>query len=216
MGFNIDAFKANGLVYGGARPSLFEVRLKLPDSVTGGGNNGSNTVESKIRFLAQTTSLPASTISPIDVMYFGRPTKFAGDRVFDNWTLTVLNDEDFRIRASMEAWLNGINTHISNRRSAQFGNESYKTSATVYQLAKTGNGTADVGTAIRAYTFSGLFPIVLGDIPLSYAATNQIESFTVTFSCDYWVPGDSEEGNPNSFNGVDGSATPWDPKLRDE
>lgn len=216
MTFNVDSFRAKGLIHGGARPSLFVVRMTLPTLAKGGGDE-----EEKIRFLAQAASLPASTVQQIDVPYFGRMIKYAGDRTFDNFTLNIMNDEDFKLRASFEAWLNGINTHISNRRNTEFARESYKSNATVYQLSKTGSGSnsgsgsgsSDVSTAIRAYTFSGMFPVSIDAIALSFASTNQVESFNVTFAYDFWVPGDSEEGNSNAFNGIDGSAIGWTPKL---
>lgn len=207
MAFNVDSFRAKGLIHGGARPSLFEVRMTLPSLAKGGDE------EEKIRFLGQATSLPASTVQQIDVPYFGRMIKYAGDRTFDNFTLNIMNDEDFKLRASFEAWLNGINTHISNRRNTEFTRESYKSNATVYQLSKTGNGSNDVSTAIRAYTFSGMFPVSIDAIALSFASTNQVESFNVTFAYDFWVPGDSEEGDSNAYNGIDGSAIGWTPKL---
>lgn len=207
MAFNVDSFRAKGLIYGGARPSLFEVRMSLPALAKNGDE------EEKIRFLGQAASLPASTVQQVDVPYFGRMIKYAGDRTFDNFTLSIMNDEDFKLRSSFESWLNGINAHISNRRNSQFSVESYKSNATVYQLAKSGNGSNDVSTAIRAYTFSGMFPVSVDAIALSFASTNQVESFNVTFAYDFWVPGDSEEGDSNAFNGIDGSAVGWSPKL---
>lgn len=210
MAYNIDAFKSRGLVWGGARPSLFQVRLSIPTLAKNSDE------EEKVRFLAQSVSLPASTIPQLDVYYAGRAVRFAGDRQFENLNMTIVNDEDFKIRAAIEAWMNGINTHISNRRAPAFEGETYKTNATVYQLAKSGNGTSDVGTAIRAYTFSGLFPVSLGAIDLNQAATNTVEMYNISFAYDLWVLGDTEEGDSNSFNGIDGTAVPWSAKLAQE
>lgn len=208
MSFNIDNFKAKGLTHGGARPSLFEIRLDLPPLATGSDE------EEKVRFLAQAASIPASTVAQIPVPYFGRVVYVAGDRTFAPWAINIVNDEDFKVRASIEKWLNAINTHISNRRDDAFGTENYKTNATVYQLAKTGDGTNSIDTAIRAYTFSGLFPTTLEAIPLSWGTQNQIESFGVTFAYDYWVPGDDENGSDTGrFNGIEGTAVAWNPKL---
>lgn len=211
MAFNIDSFRAKGLVFGGSRPTLFEVRLTLPAIAQ------TSDEEDKIRFLAQATSLPESTVGSIPVPYFGRVINVSGDRVFAPWSISIMNDEDFKIRSSFESWLNGLNTHVSNRRNGAFDAEEYKTNATVYQLAKTGNGTNDVENAIRAYTFSGLFPTALDPIGLSWGSPNQVESFNVTFAYDYWVPGDDENGdNVGKYNGVDGSAVPWSPKLNSD
>lgn len=208
MAFNIDAFRAKGLVHGGARPTLFEIRMTLPALA-----EASDEVD-KVRFLAQSATIPESAVSQIPVAYFGRFINVHGDRTFDPWTISVINDEDFKVRASVEAWMNGMNAHISNRRTTQFDFENYKSNATVYQLARSGNGVNDIDTAIKAYTFSGMFPIRLDPIALDWNAQNQIESFNVTFAYDYWVPGDDENGeNVGKYNGKDGTAVSWNPTL---
>jgi hypothetical protein len=197
-GFNIANFKSNGLSLGGARPSLFSVELTLPPIP------GLDTSQAqKSEFLIKSAALPASTLGEIDVSYFGRKIKIAGDRTFDDWTVTILNDEDFRLRDTMENWSNYINTHISNRTGgASSSPQVYKTDLTVKQYGKTGPG-ADDGV-IRSYKIVGAFPTQISAITLDWERNNTIEEFDVRFAYDYWTPGD-----------VGGSYT-WSPRLTDD
>lgn len=113
MAFNISDFRSNGLIYGGARPSQFQVILTTPlKSIS----------ESRLTFVCRSSQLPPSVIDEIPVPYFGRNIKVAGDRTFSDWPITIMNDEDFPIRSLMERWHNEINTLISNRRGTLFRN----------------------------------------------------------------------------------------------
>jgi len=189
-GFNINQFKSNGLEYGGARPSLFEVFLTPPSGIT--FTPGS--VE-KFRFLCQGAELPAANIDAIDVPYFGRTIKVSGDRTFADWTTTVMNDEDFAVRSMFEKWSNSLNTFESNIRRPQLdGESSYKATLECIQYAKTGE-------RIRAYEIVGAFPTAVDAISLGWETTNTIETFSVTFAYDYWLPIGSDEGNFNNYLG---------------
>ena len=87
----ITDFKSK-LTGGGARPNLFEVVLSFPTAAP-----ADNVTLDKARFLVKTAALPASNVSPIDVPFRGRIMKVAGDRTFDTWTVTIINDQDFLI-----------------------------------------------------------------------------------------------------------------------
>lgn len=187
MSFNVDTFRQKGLVHGGARPTLFEVALTFPAIVP----NGTAAAE-QARFVCRATSLPASRVDKIDVPYMGRKIVVDGDRTFDDWQIQVMNDNDFFIKSAFEAWLNGINSHRSNRRHPSLtvteGANSLKTTATVYQLARNGNGGADVEQHLRAYRFVGVMPTQVDPIQLDWEMTNQIEVFAVNLAYDYWEP----------------------------
>lgn len=175
MAFNISSFKSSGLVNGGARPSLFEVEI-----IGGGFDN--------LKFVARASQIPAMTIGDIEVPYFGRKIKIAGDRTFADWSITVMNDEDFKIRALFEAWSNRMNTIVSNVNAAGTSPNSYKLEAFVRQYSKTGKSGDNIGKAIRAYRFVGIFPTQIDAINLDWDDTNRIETFDVTFSYDWWEP----------------------------
>lgn len=172
MPFNINEFKSNGLILGGARPSQFQVDLTLPFS---------SEEARRVQFFIQAAQIPNSSIDPINVFYFGRPIKFAGERTFMDWQVSVINDEDFPVRAILEKWQNDINTLISNKMSPDAHATNYKTNATVKQFDKKGE-------IVRSYIFQGLFPTQVDPIALSWAAGNEIEMFNVTFTYDYWEP----------------------------
>lgn len=172
MPFNIQEFKSRGLLYGGARPTQFEVWCNMPPNI------GTNAAE-KLRFVCQAASLPSFIVQPVIVPYFGREIKFSGDRIFNDWQVTIMNDEDFTVRNAFEAWSNAMNTLISNRLDPELWPTDYKQYATVVQYGKD-------GTPVRKYNFWGLFPSQVDNIGLQWDAVNQIESFGVNFSFDYF------------------------------
>jgi len=174
LAFNINRFKADGLQFGGSRPSLFEVILSAPGSL---GQN----ILPRARFLIKAAQLPASQIDYIDVPYFGRKIKLAGDRTFMDWQVVVMNDEDFDLRAMFEAWSNKINTIISNRMDEVVAPLAYKTDMQVIQYTKTGD-------IARSYNFAGAFPYNIDAMQLDWDAVNTIGEFGVTFAYDYWEP----------------------------
>ena len=157
---------------GGARPNLFEVELGFPSAV-----GIDNDTLQKSRFLVKAAALPASTVAPIDVPFRGRVLKVAGDRTFETWTITVLNDVDFSIRSAFEKWMNTINkmddaTGLTNP-------ESYQSDAFVYQLGRDGG-------ILRSYKFYDIFPTNISTIDLSYETTDTIEEFTVELQVQWW------------------------------
>lgn len=185
-GFNINRFRSEGLVFGGARPTNFSVTLTFPDLVNVPG------ASSKASLLCRASKLPESMIAEFPVPYFGRTIKLAGNRQYDDWDVTIMNDEDFLLRNVFEAWHNSINTVISNRLDSRVANispalgNSYKTTALVTQFSKEGPGGIDSEGAIKTYKFEGIFPTMVSDIPLDFDATNQIEQFQVRFAYDWY------------------------------
>jgi len=170
MAFNINEIKSQ-LTLGGARPSLFQVTLTNPVNTSG---------DLKMPFMCQAAQMPASTLGTIEVPYFGRKIKIAGDRTFAEWTVTIINDEDMIIRNAMENWSGNINSHLGNLRS--FGTASpelYKTNADITHFGKT-------GLPLRTYKFNGLFPTEISPIDLDWNTTDTLEMFTVTFQYDHW------------------------------
>jgi hypothetical protein len=166
MSFNINEFKSQ-LVGGGARPTLFRVQITNPILPI---------ADIKVPFMVKTAGLPASNLGSYEVPYFGRFVKYAGDRTFEPWSVTVINDEDFAIRNAMEAWSNAINTHDSNTRALP---QSYKSNAIITQYSKSGR-------TLRTYVFEGIYPEAIEGITMSWEAVNQIEEFNVTFQYDLW------------------------------
>ena len=167
----ISGFKSK-LAGGGTRPNLFEVEMAFPNPIA-----IENDVKEKSRFLVKAAALPASNITPIDVNFRGRILKIAGDRTFDTWTITVLNDVDFSIRSAFEKWMNFINK-MSDATGAQDPAE-YQPDAYVHQLDRD-------GSTLRTYKFHDVFPTQISQIDLSYETVDAIEEFTVEMQVQWW------------------------------
>ena len=181
----IDKFKSR--ISGGiARPNLFEVVLATPDGVV---DTDVNDFGIKSRFLVKAAALPASNIAPISVPFRGRTLKIAGDRTFDEWTVTVINDTDFAIRSSMERWMNSIAKVSDN--SGLTNPEDYIKDLKIYQLgrAEVAQNTQASETdmpILRTYKFHGCFPTSVSQLDLSYDQADALEEFTVTFQVQWW------------------------------
>ena len=180
----IDDFKSK-LVGGGARPNLFEVELVFPAALN------EKDAKDKGKFLVKAANLPASNINVIDVPFRGRNLKIAGDRTFDVWTITIINDTDFMIRNAFERWMNAINKH--DNATGEVTPADYQTDMTVSQLGRAPKGTPgglggideDV-PILRQYKFHGTFPTNVSAIELSYDQTDSIEEFTVDLQVQWW------------------------------
>ena len=164
----VDDFKSK-LKGGGARPNLFQATINFPAYAGGDAELTS--------FLCEAAQLPASTVGTIIVPFRGRQLKMAGDRTFDVWTPTIINDTDFNVRDAMERWMNGMNAHSAN--TGLTNPVDYEADLVVEQLDKDGSTS-------KTYNFRGCFPTGLSPIDLSYASENEIERFTVEFQVQYW------------------------------
>jgi hypothetical protein len=174
MAFNVTEFRAN-LVGDGARPNLFQVTMPFPTFSQEAVNSSQS-----LTFLCKSAQLPGSTLGTVPLFYFGRELKFVGNRNFADWTITIINDENFKVRKAFESWMNGINSHAGNLRNGTAGLPSgYSVDARVNQYGKTGN-------VIKAYNFVGAFPVDLSPIDLDWGSNDTIEEFTVTLAYQWW------------------------------
>ena len=203
----LEDFKAR-LIGGAARPNLFECEINFPtfatETTVTGGNTTDNTrsVSELSRFMIKTANLPASTVGVIDVPFRGRNLKIAGDRTFDVWTITVINDIDFTIRTAFERWMNAINKHDDN--SGLINPAQYQRDAIVKQFGRSSvssansdvtspviTGPGDSIPVLKAYEFYGVFPTAVSAIDLSYDSADTIEEFTVDLQVQWWDALDS-------------------------
>ena len=167
---NINEFKSR-LRGGGARANQFKVTLPFPGYAAVGGET------SDLAFLCTATGLPGQTVGNVPVPFRGRILNIAGDRTFENWTITVLNDTDFKLYRAFERWMNGINNMTDNEGIANPAD--YQVDGCVDHLDRNGN-------TLKSYTYRGLFPIALDSIPLNYGTNDAIEEFGVTFQFQYF------------------------------
>ena len=182
----ITDFKSK-LTGGGARSNLFECELAFPQAVN---VEGLNDILNKARFLVKAANLPASNVAPIEVPFRGRVLKIAGDRTFDTWTITIINDTDFAIRSAFEKWMNTINRVSDN--TGLVNPADYQADAFVFQLDRSGE-------TLRKYKFYDVFPTQVAPIELSYDAQG-IQEFQVELQVLYW---EAIKGNGANAGGED-------------
>jgi hypothetical protein len=213
MAFNLDQFRAN-LPFGGARSALFEMTIQWPTgigpqaggaSIAGAVNVGGITVTAGVglgggqgtdvtRFLCKVSEIPASTVGSIDVPYFGRKLKYPGDRTFAPLSITIINDESFSVRASLEKWMERIALHQSaggrSVGSITPSTNQYVSNLTLTQYSRT-------GAALRAYQFVGAWPSELGSIGVDWNNADAIEEYTCQWQYQWWeaIGGNRDNGN---------------------
>ena len=182
---------------GGARSNLFEVQMSFPDFA-----KPVSEALNDIPFLVKAAEIPASNIGNIPVPFRGRILPIAGDRTFDPWTVTIINDTNFRLRDVMERWSDGIN----DIQTAQgtIDPETYQQTAKVLQLSRGKSSDKKITSAanipvLREYDFIGIYPNVVSSIPLDHGATDQIEEFQVTFNYLYYEVRGKKDGTGTSL-----------------
>ena len=190
------------LAGGGARPNLFEASINsFPTAISDAWDNSSEAEGGAFKFLCKSTALPASNLGSIEIPFRGRTLKVAGDRTFDDWTVTIINDEDFRLRTAFERWSNVMSqlddaTGVTNPT-------SYMTDAFIQQLGRgpeVGAATNNGGNSsiLRSYKFFDVFPVTVGEIALSYDTTDALEEFDVTFRYQYFTVGSSGDSGAST------------------
>ena len=194
---------------GGARANLFEVDIPTIPAVA---TQGIEWDAENFQFLCKAAALPASNVAAIEVPFRGRTLKVAGDRTFDTWTVTVINDEDFKLRSAFEQWMNGI-SKLDNNTGAT-NPSSYMARAIVHQLGRGAdqgrfsqtNSDISGGSGIsplRTYLFQDVFPTNVSQIDLSYDSADTIEEYTVEFQVQYWTAGSGQaSGGATDQTGV--------------
>jgi len=187
MAFDIEQMKA-ALQFGGDRPSHFEVRMTIPGAGTGDG-----AASQELTFMAKAAQIPGMTLGVVQVPYFGVKVKVHGDRTWPEWTINIINDEDYLVRKAMERWSHRINTVRKNTVFNPFSANpaTYKTDAYVYKYGQAGN-------LLRTYKLIGAWPTVVAPIDLSWDATDAIVEFPVTFAFDWMENDDNVLGGEGS------------------
>ena len=173
MSFSISEFRSKGLGDGGARPNLFQA------SITGAPGFPADNAPGGFAFACKVAAIPASTVTAVDVPYFGRNVKVVGNRTFDNLSVTIINDEAMVIRTAIEKWMSDMNTHQGNKQVKLTPGASIS----IQHFAKS-------GTALdKPWVFEEIFPVSLGEIGLDWGSNDTIEEYPVEFAYDYWSHG---------------------------
>jgi len=173
MAFSVNEFRSQ-MTGDGARPNLFEVSMPFP------GFASPANAQTKLTFMCKTAQLPGSTVGVVPVNYFGRELKFVGNRTFADWTISVINDEDFIVRNAFERWMNGINSHNFNvRNPLALAPLGYSVDSEVTQFGKQGN-------TLKKYRFIGVYPTDITPIDVDWGSNDTIEEFSVTLTYQWW------------------------------
>jgi len=152
---NIEEFKGS---FGEmARPNRFRVSV---DGV------------SDLQFLGKGAQLPGSTIGVMDVPYQGRVIKMPGDRIFNDWTVTIYNDVKMEARQDLETWMELLNGNESNIGS------TVKREAQVEQLGRD-------GSVIATFKLHGVIPLDISAVELAFDSNDTPSEFTATFAYDW-------------------------------
>lgn len=201
MAFRVQEFRAQ-MNFDGARPNLFQCDLTFP-ILSGGGS-----AQNQFSFMARAASLPGDTVNQIPQYYFGRELKFAGNRQFPEWTVTIINDEDFIIRDTFEKWMSGMNSHVANLRAPEFikGDGGYQQDGYITQFGKRGN-------PLRKYRMIGMFPVDVTPIDLDWGANDTIEEYSVTFAYQWWEWAGGQNGPTTDTVGADSLTAPILPPV---
>lgn len=194
-----------------ARPNMFQVNLSFPAFFSNRAD-----LTNMGRFTVRAANLPSSQIGVVEVPFRGRQLKIAGDRTYEPWTITVMNDQGFVLRSAFEAWAQAIQAYGENYTSAagldSTNTAGYFADMQVYQLSRdmrdlvkgdrNGDGAVDMMTGgkeaaryptqtpevLRAYQFYDIFPTNISGIDLDFGNNDAIEEFTVEFQVQYWTP----------------------------
>ena len=179
MAFTVSSFKSNlAKQSGGARPALYKVDIN--------GKNLGTSFTFNDNILVKAASIPSANIAPLAVNYAGRAYKWNGFRTYDNWTVTVINDEDFAIRNSMTNWMRYMAGKMDGERTSLYGNPLvgknwFDGAATVKQLSTSGG-------VVQTYKFDYLWPTEIAGIPVDWSS-DAIQEYTITFAYDHWTHG---------------------------
>ena len=179
MAFTIDTFRTTALSKGGARANLFDVTIAGVAATT-----HLATGVAQFKFACKASAIPAMAVGVVEVPYFGRVVKVPGNKTFDNWTVTVINDEGFLVRNGFEKWVASMGTHIGNVQSAA---SSALTGALYGDATVVHYGKKGPTDKIAEYKFVNIFPVSVSEIALGWDANDAIEEYTVEFAYDYWT-----------------------------
>ena len=179
MAFAVSTFKSSiAAQSGGARPALYQIDIN--------GKNLNTSFTGSENILCKAASIPPANIAPLAVNYAGRAYKWNGFRTYDNWTVTVINDESFSARNRMMQWMRLMGGKFEGERNSSYGDQLiskgfFDGDATVKQLSTS-------GAVVQTYKFDYLWPTEIAGIPVDWSS-DAIQEYTVTFAYDYWTHG---------------------------
>lgn len=192
--FKISSFKQAMTNY--ARPYLFYAQVQFPESIPQGA--GDATKFSTI--LAQSTTLPQSSIDEIVVPWQGQDYKMGSTHTFADFDITFRLDGGDLLRKSFIEWTKLIHDPKTN----------FQNSPGVYYGGVKLEHLNGKGDPVMTYVLRDAWPKVVGQLNLDYNSKTAVAEFTVTFSYQYfdvcapggeWDPEVNEPPQPDSCDG---------------
>ena len=174
MGISLEEFKSN--IIDLARPNRFRVFIFDPIAIE-------TEYPIEWEYYTKTASIPERSFGDIELSWFGKKMKVAGDPVYNDVDVTFLNDSDFKVKKYFEKWMDLIANTNSDERMSDYDN--YKSIMTITQLGSKGQELAK-------YECFGVYPKTVNSIELSMDSSDSIEEIQVSFSIDYWLAGEIE------------------------
>lgn len=169
MVFSINDMRAQ-LVGGGSRVSHFQVIITNPIN---------STADLKAPFMVKAASIPSLTLGKIDVPYFGRKLPVPGDRVWEDWVTTVINDEDHLVRNALESWSGAMNALQRNISTRGANPALYMSQAQITAYSKD-------GSALRIYQCNNIWPMTISSMEKNWETSDALDEFQVTWAHDGW------------------------------
>lgn len=154
-----------------AAPNKFRVEI-VPPTFMGGA---AGAIKDKLSFFCKTAMIPAQRVGEIQIGYMGQKLKIAGDREYDDWTISVYNTEEWDIRTAFEIWLDLINNFQGNVKTEH---NSYMTDLKVYQISAE-------GIDIAGYLLKDAWIKEIGEVSLDWDSNDEISTFDCTFAVNY-------------------------------
>lgn len=194
MTFRVQDFRSQ-LNQDGARPNLFRCEMVFPLNLASGG------AQTQFTFMARASQLPGDTIGVAPLFWMGREFKQAGNRTFAEWTITIVNDEDYQTRDAFEKWMSKMNSHVGNLRDPAFlkGDTGYQADGFITAMGKT-------GPDLKGYKFVGCFPIDLSPMEMDFGANDTIQEYAVTLAYQWWEWDYGQNGPTTDSSGSSGGA----------
>lgn len=168
-------------------------------TVEGNVGPGTSTTNRLTPFHVRSASIPEATIGPVSVNYRGRTVTYSGDRVYQPWQITVLDDhaggqsDPQNLFKMFHDWHDQINSHTGNITTFETGIDLSSLWSDVWTV-KQYRLNCDSALYGRAFKLFNVWPIGIGPLVLDMSQDNVLASFAVTLVYSHYT----YEGAPYS------------------
>ena len=127
-------------------------------------------------------TLPESIVGIIPIPFRGRVYKFPGDRTYNEWNVTMLDDVGtYNTWKYFHEWSNQFNDHEKNISKSRQQKDEYCKDLTVDLLDHQSDNV------IRTMKLLNAWPVQVGPVTLDMNAANQLGSFQVQIAYTHFI-----------------------------